>query len=344
MVSFIVPVYNTSQSDLVRCADSLLAQTEPNWECVFVNNGDREETSNALERIHQSDHRFIIIQADYKGVSHARNLGLSAAKGEYVSFCDADDTYKPNFLNNSLENITEYGLDLLVGGTEELINCEVAKKYTSFNASIRIYDEDQIITLIDYALASCSRSGNKELGNILLARVYPKLIKKEIANGVLFNEELHVHEDNLWCFEILRRCHRVGVVNECFYQYYVNPYSVTHRNMTEEYLRQEITFADTVRKFAAGKQDLEEAKTMRLLMIANNMLNILAVLKLDNQHRDHYLEEIVKTTDEQKIIQLISCYRSSKKTKALARILSIHSEKLRMRLLRQLVQYKAKRS
>lgn len=344
MVSFIVPVYNTSQFDLIRCADSLLAQTEQNWECVFVNNGESEETINTLEKLHQSDHRFIIIQADHKGVSHARNLGVCMAKGEYIAFCDADDTYKPNFLNNSLENITEYGLDLLIGGTEELINCEVAKKYTSFNASIRIYDEDQIITLIDYALASCSRSGNKELGNILLARVYPKLIKKEIANGVLFNEELHIHEDNLWCFEILRRCHKVGVVNECFYQYYVNPYSVTHSNLTEENLRQEIKFADAVRQFAEGKPNIEEAKTMRLLMIANNMLNVLAALKLDNQHRDQYIEEIVRINDEQEIIQLISCYQPSKKTKALAKILSVHSEKLRTLLLQQLVRYKVKRS
>lgn len=84
--------------------------------------------------------------------------------------------------------------------------------------------------LLDYAMTGYPQERNKELGNMLLARVYPKLYKAELAKSVRFKEDIKMSEDNLYSFEILNRCHRVGITDACWYHYYQNEYSLTHHN------------------------------------------------------------------------------------------------------------------
>ena len=89
LISIILPVYNMS-GKLPRCIASLTAQTYPNLEFLFVDDGS---TDNSVQVIQQyADSRFRILRKKNGGVSSARNEGLRNMRGEYGAFVDPDDT------------------------------------------------------------------------------------------------------------------------------------------------------------------------------------------------------------------------------------------------------------
>jgi glycosyltransferase involved in cell wall biosynthesis len=87
-ISVIIPAYN-AQEYVLATLNSLVAQDYPAWEAIVVNDGSTDQTLQILERL--EDERITIVSTAHRGVSAARNYGLSLAKGSYVYFLDADD-------------------------------------------------------------------------------------------------------------------------------------------------------------------------------------------------------------------------------------------------------------
>lgn len=116
MISVIVAVYNTPINDLKRCFESILAQTCSEFELIVIDDGSKTEIAEYIDDFAKRDRRFQVHHIKNSGVSHARNLGLKFAKGEYVTFCDSDDALKENFLQHSLKICLNYDLDMVVGG------------------------------------------------------------------------------------------------------------------------------------------------------------------------------------------------------------------------------------
>jgi len=96
-VSVLVPVYNVEEY-LERCLDSILVQKFTNIEIICVNDGSTDNSAKILEKYRKKDSRIIIINKKNGGLPSARNAGLEAAKGEYISFVDSDDYIDPNMI------------------------------------------------------------------------------------------------------------------------------------------------------------------------------------------------------------------------------------------------------
>ena len=94
-ISIIMPCYNAA-AHLPKSVGSLLQQTNPDWELIAIDDGSVDGTSDWLES--QTDTRIHCHRQANQGVSAARNAGLALAKGGYVAFLDADDTWAPDFL------------------------------------------------------------------------------------------------------------------------------------------------------------------------------------------------------------------------------------------------------
>ena len=93
-ISVIVPVYNV-ESYLARCVDSILAQTYQNLEIILVNDGSRDASGSICDAYAQKDSRITVIHKENGGLSSARNAGIDAASGEYLTFVDSDDWIEP---------------------------------------------------------------------------------------------------------------------------------------------------------------------------------------------------------------------------------------------------------
>ncbi|WP_155443315.1 glycosyltransferase family 2 protein, partial [Streptococcus pneumoniae] len=88
-VSIIIPIYNAEKT-IKNCVDSALKQNLESLEVILVNDGSNDSTAEILNQYDRNSRVKIFHQLN-KGVSTARNKGLSHASGEYVFFLDSDD-------------------------------------------------------------------------------------------------------------------------------------------------------------------------------------------------------------------------------------------------------------
>lgn len=114
LLSVIVPVYNTAEY-LPRCLDSLLEQTYRNLQVICVNDGSPDNSAEILAEYAARDSRVKVIHQKNAGVAAARNRGLDAATGEFVSFVDSDDWVEPVAYEQVMLQFVE-GVDIVAMG------------------------------------------------------------------------------------------------------------------------------------------------------------------------------------------------------------------------------------
>lgn len=106
-VSIIVPAYNVAPW-VEETLNSVKKQTFNDFECIIVDDKSTDNTAHIVRRICDSDIRFKLVKNKYNyGVSVSRNIGMNMAKGEYISFLDADDLWHPEFISTMLNIIQE---------------------------------------------------------------------------------------------------------------------------------------------------------------------------------------------------------------------------------------------
>ena len=98
MISVIIPVYN-AEPYLNRCIDSVLASAYSDFEIILVNDGSTDRSPDICRAYAENDSRVVFLSQENRGVSSARNLGLEAARGEWIVFLDSDDFITDDYLS-----------------------------------------------------------------------------------------------------------------------------------------------------------------------------------------------------------------------------------------------------
>ena len=187
-ISVIIPTYKP-QDYIWECLDSLERQTlsKEEWEVILILNGCREPWLSDIEQ-YLNQHNITnihLIQTDTAGVSNARNIGLDAAQGEYITFIDDDDYISPTYLEELLRHSTP--------NTVALSN------------SIA-FDENGIIDTFSQAkeYSRCAKYGIQQFyrPKKFFAGPCMKLIHKDIIANRYFDVSLANGEDSLYMFLI----------------------------------------------------------------------------------------------------------------------------------------------
>lgn len=113
MVSIIIPIYN-AEKNLRRCIESILSQTFSDFELILVDDGSTDNSLEICEEFQSHDSRIRVFHKVNSGASSTRNFGIKKAKGEYLTFSDADDWVEPIWLENMLVNM--HNTDLVIQG------------------------------------------------------------------------------------------------------------------------------------------------------------------------------------------------------------------------------------
>ena len=113
VISVIVPVYN-AEAYLKRCIDSVLAQTFLDYELILVNDGSSDRSGQMCDEISKSNTHVRVIHQTNQGVSAARQTGLDAADGEYVTFADPDDWIESTMLEEMLRKAEQDNADVVI--------------------------------------------------------------------------------------------------------------------------------------------------------------------------------------------------------------------------------------
>ena len=103
LVSIIIPNYN-SEKTIKSTILSIKLQTYKNYECIIIDDNSTDNSINQINDLTKNEQKFTLIQSKKNGgVTKARNLGLSLAKGKYITFIDSDDIWDKDFLKNNID-------------------------------------------------------------------------------------------------------------------------------------------------------------------------------------------------------------------------------------------------
>lgn len=119
-LSIIIPVYN-EEKYLRRCLDSVAAQMCDDVEVLVIDDGSEDGSYEIAKSFEQ----FTTIKKTMSsfGVSFARNIGLNAAQGEYITFLDSDDEYYPGAIKNMLDEIKAHEGENLIQFDHSRTHC-----------------------------------------------------------------------------------------------------------------------------------------------------------------------------------------------------------------------------
>jgi glycosyltransferase involved in cell wall biosynthesis len=114
--SVVIPVYNRSEI-VGEAIASVLNQSVADFEVIVVDDGSTDGTAEMIRKRYGSEVR--LLQQENKGPGAARNRGIEAARGEYVTFLDSDDVWFPWTLSVFDRAIRRHEQVSFVGGTHE---------------------------------------------------------------------------------------------------------------------------------------------------------------------------------------------------------------------------------
>lgn len=208
LISVIIPVYNSARW-LSRCLESVCGQTLENIEILCVDDGSSDDSRAILEAYARRDPRIRLhYMGTNRGVSTARNIGIAAARGEWLSFVDSDDFMLRSFYEDLYAASAQAAPDIVKGeiwGYDNEAKRVVPREFYAINPDIR---RNKAYFCFGFTSAIFRR----------------KLI---VANALSFPTDLINMEDP--CFTIMAalKSRSISVIGTAAYFYVHNRQSVT---------------------------------------------------------------------------------------------------------------------
>src|SRR5690606_37985604 len=141
LVSIIIPTYNRAHL-IGETLDSVLAQTYTNWECIILDDGSTDNTTEVVQGYLDKDPRFQYHHrpADRpKGANACRNYGFEVSKGEYVNWFDDDDVMFNSKIEVQLNVLLNYKIDFTIAKFSNFRNKENLIDELSYKRNIGKY-------------------------------------------------------------------------------------------------------------------------------------------------------------------------------------------------------------
>ena len=223
LVSIVIPVYNCEEY-IGECIDSVVEQTYDNIEIIVVNDGSKDESEKIIKNKKKKYRNILYYKQRNKGVSAARNLGINKAKGEYITFVDADDLVGKYLVERLVNQITcTHPECIIVSKPTQKINefeeCALGYK----KPVVKSISSDQALIKLLYPYG---------IDNGPCAKLYPTaLLKKN-----LFNIDLSIAEDLELNYRLIKSSKIIKVLNEKLYFYRPNPKSAMNQEFNEKRL------------------------------------------------------------------------------------------------------------
>ena len=227
LVSIVVPVFNAPVKALERCLLSLFHQSYSNVEFIIVDDGSDDECLTVEQRLVSGEARARIVKGGHKGVSHARNIGIREAQGEWVAFSDSDDELNPSFINQALQIALGENVDLVCGGVAHLFfgdsptdGCD-ACDYCILDESCELMAAQlQMLGHVKYSFESLPDF--KGRGPVA------KLYRADILETLRFDEGIPIGEDTVFNFRFIEKCKSMAIASNVWYWYYQYKGSAVH--------------------------------------------------------------------------------------------------------------------
>lgn len=213
VISCVMPVYNAEQY-LSAAVESILSQNYPYFELILVDDGSTDSSPALCGEFSLKDDRVKLLSRPNGGAAAARNAGLAAATGRYLTFVDADDILKPGAFSAiaraaaASPDLISYGFEWREGeksapAVYPAFQCELEGFWEHF---VGYYQANQFFSL-------CNKAYRLETVR---------------QAGLSFNTALRTGEDIAFNFAFWPHIGRMVHLGESFYEYWVHPSTLTH--------------------------------------------------------------------------------------------------------------------
>lgn len=220
-ISVIIPVYNVEKY-INCCVDSVLIQSFKDYELILVDDGSPDKCPEICDEWANKDDRIRVIHQKNQGLSAARNVGITAARGEYLLFLDSDDVIHPDCLQILMNCIKKTRAEVALG------------RFRRFNESVSEKDfepwDGTYVCKSNLQTLDCLFESAERLPSLISA--CGKLWKKELFQKTGFPVG-RLFEDEYTTYKLYFRANQIAFVDTNLYFYFVNDGGIT-RNLTLE--------------------------------------------------------------------------------------------------------------
>lgn len=229
LVSIVVPVYNVEKY-LQRCVKSLTEQTLRQIEIILVDDGSTDSSGKLADEFAALDKRISVLHKQNGGLGSARNAGIDAAKGEYISFIDSDDWVDVTMMERLYNRAVKDNSDIVSCGYQYLLNGKVYRVAAPVQPA-GSYTGDEVKEQFLFPLIGLEKLYSDEKGAEdfnATSKLYRLSLIKE-SNIRFLSERVVINEDYLFNIQLLLLVKTLSVVEETPYFYESHNASLSRR-------------------------------------------------------------------------------------------------------------------
>lgn len=203
LISVIVPVYNV-EAYLDKCISSIVNQTYRNLEIILVDDGSPDNCPAICDGWKEKDSRIVVLHKENGGLSDARNSGMGAAHGEFISFIDGDDWIEPRFFEILQHELEAQNADVAAVQYRLCWEGDACERQSAYE-HVTVYDRQTAMRLL--------------IQNQIKQVVWNKLYRSAQIRDIPF-EKGKVHEDEFWTYQVIGRIERFAAIDYIGYDYF----------------------------------------------------------------------------------------------------------------------------
>jgi glycosyltransferase involved in cell wall biosynthesis len=277
-ISVIVPVYNLEE-EVPKCILSILLQKFSDFEIIAIDDGSSDRSPKILDELAKKYKEQIrVFHTKNRGLSAARNFGLTKARGKYITFVDSDDYVDPEYLSQLYQAITDDEADIAVSG------------YTEFNGE-KMHDfvpKKKILS--GRAAAERLLRGQENLEVVS----WNKLYKKSVFKGIKFPIGKN-HEDNYTTYKLYKAAEKVSYVPLPLYNYVRREKSITVKEKTITRLNAKLAAAREAKKYFKKDNELFAAAEFAEVLAYFQFIDFSIKQEITKSNFKKYREKVLKT-------------------------------------------------
>lgn len=267
-ITLIIPAYNAGER-LTECLNSVMGQSFADWELIIADDGSTDGTGEIADGFASKDKRIRVLHKGNQGVSAARNAGIEAARGRYLSFIDADDRLEEGYLEELYRHAVESDADI--------VQCS----FFFEKSGKKMPDPNPIEGVFNGNGGILNAYFKGSQGDIRLS-CWSKLFRYEAFADVRFDTKLRVYEDAFYVYECCKMAKKVFCFKTPLYNYVQHERSATHSRMEEIY-------PDFFTMYKIQKSDFKDNARIRKLVSgreAETALWLMRVLSCDGRKQE----------------------------------------------------------
>lgn len=225
-VSFVMCTYNTKIEWIDRAVSSIRNQSNPLWELIVIDDGSDRENAEYCKSLSELDKRIAVYHQTNQGQSVARNYGTDHARGKWVAYIDADDWIVEDYIDQILNVMKKYDLEILSYAHDDIRGDDVSKQLWGHD-EIHLFNKSEREGM-QLALFQIPEWLQKY--PMFFGAQWKMVYSREFLNRCHIRNVsgLYKSEDSVFNLYAVEHAEKMGYYNHVLYHYFINKESVTN--------------------------------------------------------------------------------------------------------------------